>query len=576
MKASRNFQVEKRWKFLDRKNPVFSSDKIQPEIIKILTNRGIKSEKEALGFLSPRYEKLADPYRLPDMKEAVERIIAALEGKRKIAIYGDYDVDGIAATAILVKFFQKVNADIVYYVPSREDEGYGLHKKAITQLEKEKVNLIVTVDCGSMAIEEVDYAKKLGLDIIVTDHHALKVSGQKVISPKTLFINPKRCRRNDSFYNLSGAGVAFYLVRALQKHFLEIFPAGQEKWLLDLVALGTICDVVPLLKDNRILAKFGLLVLSKSRHIGLGTLAKVAEMNLVKADSYKIGFILGPRLNVSGRLENAQKSLELLLTEDQDKAFKIAKDLNELNIKRQEMTEKIVTEAKEFIAQKNYDKDRKILLLANKNWPAGVVGIAASRLVEEYSRPVLVMEEDGQELKGSARSINSFNVIEALSKCSECFMQFGGHAQAAGFKLKKEHFLLLDEKLLAITEKEIKASDLQPEIFVDGEVMIKNIDRRLTKELQKLEPYGTDNHKPVFIKRGARIEEVNLVGSEKNHLKLILSEESTAIGGIAFKFGKECKLKAGDIIDLAFTIEINEWKNRQKIDLHIIDVKKNK
>jgi single-stranded-DNA-specific exonuclease len=576
MKASRSFQIDKKWKFLDRKSPVFSSDKIQPEIIKILTNRGIKSEKEALDFLSPSYEKLADPYQLPDMKEAVKMIITAVEDKRKIAIYGDYDVDGIAATAILVKFFRKINAEVIYYVPSREDEGYGLHKKAITQLKKEKVSLIITVDCGSMAIEEVDYVKKLGLDIIVTDHHALGVSSQKVTLPKTLIINPKRCRRNDSFYNLSGAGVAFYLVRALQKHFLEVFPAGQEKWLLDLVALGTICDVVPLLSDNRILAKFGLLVLSKSRHIGLGVLAKVTEMNLVNVDSHKIGFIFGPRLNASGRLENAQKSLELLLTEDQDKAFKIAKNLNELNMKRQEITEKIVAEAKEFIAQKNYDKDRKILLLANKNWPAGVVGIAASRLVEEYSRPVLVMEEAGQELRGSARSISRFNIIEALSKCSECFIQFGGHAQAAGFKLKKKHLLLLDEKLLAITEKEIKASDLQPEIFVIGEIMIKNIDRELVKELQKLEPYGTDNYKPVFVKRGAKIEEADLVGSGKNHLRLILSEEGTAIGGIAFKFGKEYKLKTGDIIDLAFTIEINEWKNRQKIDLHIIDVKKNK
>jgi single-stranded-DNA-specific exonuclease len=366
-------------------------------------------------------------------------------------------------------------------------------------------------------------------------------------------------------------------VRALTSSFPEKVSSGQEKWWLDLVALGTICDVVPLTKDNRILARFGLKVLGKSRNLGIIALAQASEMALESIDSYKVGFVIGPRLNAAGRLENASYSLKLLITEDPNQAVKLANDLNDLNMKRQEITEMIVTEARQIIANKKYDdKKRKIILLSDKKWPAGVVGIAASRLVQEYSRPVLIMEEDGEELKGSARSINGFNIVEALSKCSEHLIQFGGHAQAAGLRMKKEHYLLLDEKLLSISGQKIKDLDLIPEVVIDNKMLFKNIDQKLVDSLLDLEPFGTDNFRPVFASTQVKVKQLSLVGKNKEHLKLLLGNNNDQLGAIAFQYGQKCDIKTGEEIDIAYTIEINEWKNQKKINLHIIDIKLNK
>ncbi len=573
MKANRDFQVQKKWKFLDNTCPVFSSEKIHPEIAKLLSHKGIKSETEALKYLYPDYNELSDPYLLKDMEEAVDKITSVLDKKGKIAIYGDYDVDGITATAILIKFFTLIGADVISYIPKRSEEGYGLNSGALDELSKKKVELIITVDCGTASLDEVLYAKKQGMDIIITDHHSIKnIEGQECL-PDALVINPKRSKSHEAYYNLCGAGVAYYLVRAFVKKKPGIIPLEYEKWWLDLVSLGTICDVVPLVKDNRILAKFGLKVLSKSRNVGLNALARVSEMNLSDVDSYKVGFVLGPRLNAAGRLETANSSLDLLLEEETIKAITLANELNTINIMRQEVTEKIVNEARDIILKEGLAQKRKILLLQSKEWPAGVVGIAASRLVQEFSRPVLIMEADGDELKGSARSIDGFNIVEALAKCSEYLIQFGGHAQAAGFKLKKEHFLLLDEKLISISDKEIETINLVPELIIDNMLLFKNIDQELVDSLTDLEPYGTDNFKPVFASEQVRINQNLLVGKNKEHLKLVLSDGNIDLNGIAFQYGQICKLKKSDMIDLAYTIEINEWKQQKKIDLHIIDIK---
>lgn len=575
MNARKNFQVEKTWLFLDDINPAFSSKEINSEIIKILSNRGIKTEKEALEFLNPTYENLADPNLLPDMEKAVQKVVKAIREKKKIAVYGDYDVDGVTATAILVRFFMTVGVDVIYYIPTRLDEGYGLHCSAIQDLKEHDIDLIITVDCGTTAIEEVLFAKSIGVDIIITDHHSLMVKNGAEKIPQTEVINPKRGSSADSSYNLAGVGVAFYLIRAIQAYFPDKLLLGQEKWYLDLVSLGTICDVVPLLRDNRILVAYGLKVLSKSRNKGVRALAEISETDLESIDSYKVGFVLGPRLNAAGRLKSAQQSLKLLLTEDANEAELIAKELNKINLQRQEITEKIVLEAREIIKENNYQKN-KIFVLAKKDWPAGVVGIAASRLVEEYSRPVLIMEEDGEELKGSARSIKGFDITKALSNCSECFLHFGGHAQAAGFRLKKEHFLLLEEKLIKITNREIHEVDLVPIVTIDDKLLIKNITQKLAKELSKMEPYGTGNNKPVFVIEKVRIDDLKLVGNTKDHLKVVVDDRGDTINGIAFRYGSVCDLQKGDQVSLAFSVEINEWKNQKKIDLHIIDIKVNK
>jgi single-stranded-DNA-specific exonuclease len=423
MSKTKNFQIQKKWIFLDNEEPKFQSIKINPEIVSILSNRGINTEIEALSFLNPDYSKLGDPFNIKDMDKAVETISLAVQEKKKITIYGDYDVDGITSTAVLVRFFNEIGVEVDFYIPSRQIEGYGLNREALDEIKKRGTELLITVDCGSTAIEEVDYANKIGLRVVITDHHSLRSeNGEELIPKAEAVVNP---RRKESLFNqeLAGVGVAFYLVRALQAKLPEKLAEGMEKWFLDLVAMGTICDVVPLVGDNRILTHFGLQVIRKTKLIGICALANISGIVLKDISSFKVGFSLGPRLNAAGRIDHANKALELLITKDEQKATQIAKELNDLNIERQELTERIVNEAREAIKSK--DGKQKIYLLANKDWPAGVVGIVASRLVEEFARPVLVMEDLGEELKGSARSISGFNIIEALSGCSEYLTHFG-------------------------------------------------------------------------------------------------------------------------------------------------------
>ena len=575
MRANRNFELDRNW-ILKRKGE-FISNKFSLVLNQILFQRGFEDEKSALDFLHPAYEDLKSPYKIKEVEKAIAVIKKAVENKNKIAIYGDYDVDGLTATALMVSFLEYIEANVTHYIPSRQADGYGLNKKSIDLLWQEKVDLIITVDCGTSAISEVDYALKLGLDIVVTDHHDLKEVEGKIILPNCIVINPKRNVKEPDIYSLSGVGVVFYVIRALQDSFIEILPSGKEKWFLDLVALGTICDIVPLRHDNRVLVKYGLKVLKKSRNIGLQTIIEALEINPIEINSYKIGFVIGPRLNAAGRMKEATESLALLLSKDKSESIAIVAKLNEYNLKRQEETERIVTEAKEYIKLKSLDKKQKIILLKNKSWPAGIIGIAASRLVEEYNRPVLIMEEGDKYLKGSARSIEGFNIIEALNKCSDLFLKFGGHSQAAGFKLEKNNFIALENKMLLIAESIISDEDLVPKINIDCEIEFKDIGQDLIDEIGMLEPYGSNNRKPYFVTRGSVISEINLVGANKDHLKITLDSNSgCSFTGMAFNYGSRTVLKVGDIIDIVYTLETNEWNNIRKISLYIIDLKMSK
>ena len=562
--------MSKRWN-VGAKTKGFESKLFSADFTRLLMTRGIGSDKAAHKYIYPNYADLTDPFTLPDMKVAVDVIAAAVSKDAKIAIYGDYDVDGVTATAILADFFRKIGVEVVSYIPSRVDEGYGLNVEAVESLAKEGIKLIITVDCGSTSMDVVGAANKLGLQVVVTDHHILKQDKGKIVLPAAAaVVNPKRMTPESPLYELAGAGVAFYLVRALQTRFAEKFAPGQEKWLLDLVALGTICDVVPLIDENRILAKYGLSVLARSRRVGIEALATVAEVNLQFVDSYKVGFLLGPRLNAAGRIEHARSALSLLLTEDIKEAETLAASLNELNLERQEITERITTEARALIEKT--DKKQKIYLLSGKDWPAGVVGIVASRLAEEYGRPMLVMEDMGKELKGSARSIKSFNIIEALSECGELLTRFGGHAFAAGFSLDKDKFILLNEKLISISGDRISEVDLQPEISIDLDILNKNIDQKFIEELSLLEPYGRENNKPLFLIKNAKIADARLVGNPAVHLKLNIDQGGYPLAGIAFGYGEKLDVEIGSEYDLVVTLEINEWNHRKSPEFRLIDL----
>jgi len=563
--------MPKRWDIKDEGKP-FESTHFSADFTRLLVQRGFTTEAEALDFIEPKYDKLSDPFLLPDMQKAVDAVLLAVKKKEKIAIYGDYDVDGVTATAVLADFFRKIGVETINYIPSRVDEGYGLNTEAVTSLAEQGVKLIITVDCGSTSMEVANEAGKLGITLVITDHHVLKLEKGKIVLPLAVaVVNPKRMDVKSPLYELAGVAVAFYLVRALQTHFVETFAMGQEKWLLDLVCLGTICDIVPLTGENRILAKYGLSVLARTKRTGLLALAKVAEVNIELVDSYKVGFLLGPRLNAAGRIEHARSALMLILTEDATEAEKIALELDELNLRRQELTKRIVAEAKEIIEKDG--KKQKIYLLSGKDWPAGVVGIVASRLTDEYGRPMLVMEDTGKELRGSARSIKGFNIIEALAESGELLSRFGGHAFAAGFSLDKDKFILLNEKLIKISNNQISETDLEPEISIDLAVLNKNIVQEFVEELALLEPYGRENNKPIFLLEGVTISDARLVGNPAVHLKMTIEQEGNPLSGIAFGYGEKLDLEVGEKYDFVVTLDINEWNMRKNPEFRLVDLK---
>jgi single-stranded-DNA-specific exonuclease len=378
-------------------------------------------------------------------------------------------------------------------------------------------------------------------------------------------------RETSTGCELAGVGVAFYLVRALQNEFAAKFPAGQEKWLMDLVALGTICDVVPLVKDNRILAAFGLKVLNKTRNKGIRALANTAGINQEEIGVYQTGFLLGPRLNAAGRLETAQAAIELLLTKEKAEAAKMAGKLTELNKQRQELTAKIVEEAKEQI--KKFDQNKKIFLVSKKGWPHGIVGIVASRLTEEYSRPVLVMEEGTEVLKGSARSIKNFDIVAAIGQCHSLLNRFGGHRFAAGFELKKENLSLFQEMLEEIAGREISAEDMIPQVDIDTEITMDKVDLDLLDQLKRLEPHGMGNPRPVFTLRGVRINACRLVGSPSVHLKMAVEQNDKLLMGMSFNHGENINFDINKKMDLAVTLNENIWKNKRNVEFLLVDAK---
>lgn len=551
------------WKLL--KNKQVLGNNFPKWFLNILSNRGV--EKGGISdYLEPKYGDIADYQNFKDIDKAVKRVVQAKSEEEQVCIYGDYDVDGTTAVALISDVLNKIGIqNVKTYIPHRGDEGYGLNTGAVKKLKKEGVNLIITVDCGIASKDIIDVEKEI--DFIVIDHHEID---KEKLPIKSINIHPS-LTKDKKEYKLSGCGMAFHLARALYAEYKDSLGSGQEKWLLDLVALSTICDIVPLIGDNRILATWGLEVIKKTKREGIKALAKVASVNLDDIGSYEVGFILGPRLNAAGRLEHAKLALELLITDDSAKAQTVAKKLNELNIERQKMCKRIIEEAKEEV-ENGGKKDHEIYLLSNKNWPRGVVGIVASRISDEYNKPVIVFENDGELHHGSARSIEGFNIVEALGECDECLEKFGGHAKAAGVTVTKEHFVAFSDKLLTVAKNKIKETDLKKTIEIDTEIGLKEINDDALNLLNKMEPLGYGNSRPAFILEGVQVENIKRVGGGKEHLKFTI--DSTSIGGIAFN--EECDLKEGQKYDIVGTLKYNIWNNRKSIEFRMVDFRENK
>jgi len=493
-----------------------------------------------------------------------KRIISARDNNEKVVIYGDYDVDGVTSTALMYDLLSSIgNKKLETYIPHREEEGYGLNEEAVSELIKKKTDLIITVDCGITSGELISkFSDKI--DFIIIDHHEIL---EEKMPQKALIIHPSLINKNEP-PKLSACGMAFFLAKRMTEIPESGYRPGQEKWLLDLVALSTVCDIVPLIGQNRILAKYGLVVLSKTKRIGLAALASVAQIKLAEVSAYDVGFLLGPRINASGRLEHAKKSLELMLTKSKPEAMKISADLNNINSERQKLCERILAEAKAEIESSD-KKEHEIYLLANKNWPRGVVGIIASKINDAYSRPVIVFEHDGVEYHGSARSIDALDITESLAECEDCLIKFGGHAKAAGLSVSEEKWVLFNDKLLEIVRGKISQEDLAPVIKIDTLIGESEISEETIEKISALEPFGFGNPNPIFALNDTEVEGVNRVGSTKEHLKFKLKNSGVS----AISFGDETPIKDGDKVDLAGTLRYNVWNDRKSIEFRVIDIK---
>ena len=546
---------------------------INPIILQLLVNRGLKTQEQIDEFLLPDYSQdLYDPFLFQDMKRVSERILSAIENQEKIVVYGDYDADGVTAATLLLSTLKYLGAQFVdVYLPDRELEGYGLKEAVIKIIAEKGVKLVITCDCGITNFKEAALAKSLGVDLIITDHHL----PLEILPDAWAIINP-HCEKNYPFKYLAGVGVAFKVAQALLKQIqnskfqIQNFnPEAFEKWLLDLVAIGTITDSMPLLNENRVLVKYGLIVLNKTARLGIRALIKAAGLELGELDVKSVAYQLGPRLNAAGRLDHANTALTLLISDDKQNAEKIAYGLNDLNYKRQKIVEKYV----EQIRNKLGDNPReKIVVECSKNWSLGIVGLVAGAVQEIYSRPVLILTEKDKEIIGCGRSIAEFNLVEALKCCEEYLARFGGHAMAAGCSLKdKSFFGDFKKKISALAEEKLKNVEFKPKIFIEAEVELNKIDWSLIDEIEKFAPFGEGNPYPLFLIPNLVVENFSLVGQNGNHLKLIVSGGNNMIFFNGQKEGENVRI--GDKIDAIVEVGTNVWNGNKEIQLKIIDLR---
>ncbi len=538
---------------------------IPPLLVQLLWNRGIKAPDEILAFTRGADAPLFPPQLMRGMAEAIDRLLQARDNGEVVAIYGDYDVDGVTSLAMLSLCFGEVGISTGRFVPRRDVEGYGLNAEALRRLRDEGTSLVVAVDCGISGHREIDLACTMGLDVIVADHH----HAPPVLPRAVAVINPRQPGCPYPFKELSAVGIAYKLCQALLERLGRGTDAA-DQWL-DLVALGTVADVVPLQGENRVLVLRGLPRLNPPRRVGLRALAREAGLGDGKIDARAIAFILAPRLNAAGRLADAETSARLLLTSSEVEAASLAKVVSDTNQQRQRLTDDALARARETIRARG--ELPKLLLIAGQDYPSGVVGLVAARLVEEYWRPAFVAEVGDELTRGSARSIEGFHVAEALARCSEILTRHGGHARAAGFTVPTRDLEELSRRLLAIAAVEISDDDVEPRLIVDAELRLRKHDESLYRTIQQLEPFGSGNPQPLFLSRGLKVVSARIVGRERpGHLKLTLKDASTTWDAIGFGMGHRLA-GLGEYLDVVYTVERHEWNGQSSMRLRIKDLR---
>ncbi|SFJ60728.1 single-stranded-DNA-specific exonuclease [Terrisporobacter glycolicus] len=539
---------------------------ISPEIGQILNNRGINDEKDAEIFMNPSLEYLRNPFLMKDMKKATERIKKAIENKERIYIYGDYDVDGVSSTSILYIYFKSIDYPVKYYIPNRLEEGYGINEDAIRKISNDGCDLIITVDCGITSVNEVGLANELGIDVIITDHHEC----QSDVPNAYAIVNPKQDDCNYPFDMLCGCGVAFKMIQALTDE--EEFKTSMFDYL-EVVTLATICDIVPLIDENRIIVKNGLKLMKEGKNLGLRELIKVCGIETSKIGSSHIGYSVGPRINASGRLGHSYLGVQLFTTDLEDEAKEIANILEAKNIERQMIESKMYKEAEDVISSSESYKDDKVLVVAKEGWQHGIIGIVASKLTEKYYKPTILLTIEDGEATGSARSIKGFSIFDALVSCKDLMNKFGGHEQAAGLALNAENIEELRKRVNKIADYNLNKDDLIENIKVEYELEEESATLDLIDNLHKLEPFGLSNPSPRFIMRDLLLTNIYKMGKNKQHLKLICeNEKSYECVGFNMAYLAE-NFQEGDKIDVLFQVDENNFNNDRKVQFLLKDIR---
>jgi single-stranded-DNA-specific exonuclease len=545
--------------------------RLHPTVARLLCMRGFADVEDARQFLNPSLAQLHDPLRLAGMAAAVARLEQALGRKERIAIHGDYDVDGVTSTVILRRALELLGADVIHFIPERLRDGYGLQPASLDRLAAEKVHLVISVDCGIRGVEAAAHARTLGLDLINTDHHEPDTE----LPNAHAVINPKRhdCGYPDK--NLAGVGVALKLVQALCAR------SGRSHWVpafVKVAAIGTLADVVPLTGENRVIAKLGLSMLSKGPHkIGLRALLDVCGLTGKEIDSYHIGFVLAPRVNAAGRMSTPDIAARLLLASDDgmaDEARQLAEHLNTENLRRQEEEAGIVAQAKKLVETDLEVGSRPVIVVSGEGWHRGVIGIVASKLVDAFHRPAIVISTDGDVAHGSCRSIPSFNMLGALESCGDAMIKFGGHKQAAGLTIESSRIRELRSRVNDHAEERLQPDDLRPRIWIDGALAFRGINEQVTSEMTTLAPFGAGNPRPVF--RASRVEVIDGPRRIKDrHLKMAFKQDGRIMRGVAWRaIERETFVtEHRSAIDLAFSLDQDTWNGERYLQLSVADFK---
>jgi single-stranded-DNA-specific exonuclease RecJ len=544
-------------------NKICEENNLSQLIGSILASKKIISKDEIREFLNPTRDDFHDPFLMPDMEKAVERILIAIQNKEKIIIYGDYDVDGITSVTVLKKFLEEQGLKTGEYIPNRLNEGYGLNKEAVKNISEQGYTLIITVDCGISCIEEIEYAKELGMEVIVTDHH----EPGEIIPDCLAVVDAKRKDNKYPFNQLAGVGVVFKLIQSISlKLNLE---AKEYLKYLDIVCVGTISDIVPLIDENRVITKLGLKLVEKTRNIGLKTLLE--STGYKEINSTTISFGIAPRINACGRMGEEKEALELFLTNNIQEAKQISERLNQYNIERQETEKQIFKQAIQEIEKEN--KDVPCIILGKEGWHHGIIGIVASKVTDIYFKPSILICFEGEEGKGSGRSIPGFDLHDAVMNCNTYVEKFGGHSMAIGINVKKENF----EKFKKEFEEYVQNShinDIIPIIKIDKEIDLRKINIQDIRDLKLLEPYGEANKMPLFLIKNMKIQSIRTL-SEGKHIKLKLGIDNYIADAIGFNMGNIAEqYLIGDRVDVVGSLEINDFGDNENIQINLKDIRK--